>query len=530
MKSLNQRFRFMLTAILIIVSFQNCAKESGFEEADTTASATHQNSITGTPTPSPTPQTNTLQASASMIHLPENQPTTFELTLNTPLANDLTIVWTIAPAASTTWVAADDFTTVSGTAQILAGQTSAVIGLNPRNNTQQTADKDYVVRIQATAINASLTVPLMLEDDDAAKVFAGYLHACYLKNESLKCWGFNQFGTIGNGTTVQQNAPVQVSGLTSGVKTASVGTHNACAVKNGELLCWGYNGHGQLGGGTVDSAAHPAPVSVPGLSTGVTDVAVGYYTICAIQNGALKCWGYNAFGQVGDGTTTTPKSSPVTLASMNAGVTAVAISEGDDGSAPQHTCAIKNGALYCWGYNAQGQLGDGTTTNRSTPTLVSGMDSGVTAIAVTEYSTCAVKSSELYCWGNNAQGQLGLGDTANRSAPNKVTTFSGKNIQQVTAGKHHLCAAVDSKTYCWGINNINQIGIGTTVNTVTPALLISLDNSVTSIAAGTNSSYAIKNNKLYAWGENDQGQLGTGTGGANTANVTTPMEVLDLNL
>ncbi len=202
--------------------------------------------------------------------------------------------------------------------------------------------------------------------DAATTVSSGDLHACAVTTSgSLKCWGHNGLGRLGDSTTTHRTTPVDVTGLTSGVAAVSSGASHTCAVTtSGGLKCWGRNSEGQLGDGTITGRS--APVDVAGLTTGAATVSSGASHTCAVTTlGGLKCWGRNNAGQLGDGTTT-DRTTPVDVTGLTSGLAAVSAGE-------LHTCAVTtSGGLKCWGWNSVGQLGDGTTTDRTTPVDVAG--------------------------------------------------------------------------------------------------------------------------------------------------------------
>jgi hypothetical protein len=251
------------------------------------------------------------------------------------------------------------------------------------------------------------------------------------------------------------------------------------------------------------------------MGSGVTAVAAGVLHTCALKGGQVYCWGYNGAGQHGDGTNVN-RTTPTLVANGamgNSGVTAIA-------AGWDHTCALKGGQVYCWGWNADGQLGDGTTTQRTTPTLVANGamgNSGVTAIAAGAFHTCALKGGQVYCWGYNSGGVLGDGTTTQRTTPTLVANgaMGNSGVTAITAKGWHTCALKGGKVYCWGVNGNGQLGDNTTTYRTTPTLVAdgAMGNSgVTAVAAGAAHSLGLKDTTcLFAWGWNDYGQLGDGT-------------------
>jgi len=179
-------------------------------------------------------------------------------------------------------------------------------------------------------------------------------------------------------------------------------------VVSGAAKCWGTNDWYQLGDGTATNSS--TPMDVVGLSSGVSSISAGEAHTCAVTtSGAAKCWGANLFGELGDDSST-PRSTPVAVIGLSSGVSSIS-------TGVSHTCAVVSGAAKCWGANYVGQLGDYSGSDSSTPVDVVGLSSGVSSISAGGYHTCAVVSGAAKCWGNNDSGKLGDNSTTSRLTP-----------------------------------------------------------------------------------------------------------------
>ncbi|MEX1252723.1 MAG: flexitail domain-containing putative surface protein [Dehalococcoidia bacterium] len=370
----------------------------------------------------------------------------------------------------------------------------------------------------------------------AASVQAGAAHTCALTTSGgAKCWGANFVGQLGNGTLTDSSTEGDAFGLGSSVAAVSAKNHNACALTTGGgVKCWGANNNGQLGNGTTASSDLPGDVS--GLSSGAADVSAGAFFTCAItMGGGVKCWGANHFGQVGNGTSTGPdvcpsgpcSTTPLDVSGLSSGLAAVS-----GGGA--HNCALTTaGGVKCWGVNSFGQLGTGTSSGpetclssacSTTPVDVSGLTSGVAAVSAGNFHSCALTTAGgAKCWGANASGQLGNGTATQSSTPVDVLGLTS-GVAAVSAGWEHTCAlTTGGGVKCWGTNSSRQLGNGATTPSSTPVDVSGLTSGVVAISAGYFHSCALTTGgDVTCWGSNSSGQLGNNS----TTNSATPVNVL----
>jgi alpha-tubulin suppressor-like RCC1 family protein len=298
----------------------------------------------------------------------------------------------------------------------------------------------------------------------------------------------------------------------------SAGGAFTCAwLDDGTARCWGSNAFGQLG--TTVGARSTVPIVVPGLSR-VDEIGSGSAHTCASLGGtSAMCWGNNGYGQIGDGTTSATRPSPTTVVGI-AGV--LRFSLGND-----HSCAVlADHTAVCWGSNSDGEIGDGTTTHAHTPTPVRGL-TGVLDIAAGYRFTCAVlDDGTARCWGYNGHAQLGDGTITSRILPTTVRLLTGAT--QISAGTEHTCVRItDGSARCWGRNANGQLGDGTMADRPTSVSVVGLDNVEQIDAGATHTCARRSDGTLRCWGANLSGQLGDGTRGT-TAMRLTPVTVLGI--
>ncbi|MGO4598521.1 RCC1 domain-containing protein [Terrabacter sp. 2RAF25] len=335
----------------------------------------------------------------------------------------------------------------------------------------------------------------------------------------VKCWGFNGSGQLGDGSLQDSAIPVNVVGLTSGVKSIAAGAEHTCAVTtSGGVKCWGYNGEGELGDGFTDLVS-VTPVDVVGLSSGVQTVSAGWDYTCALTTaGGVTCWGANPDGELGDGSTT-GSATPVNVVGLTSGVKSI--------SAGYHSaCAVTTaGALKCWGANESGQLGNDSFTQSSVPVDVVGLTSGVASVSVGLDSTaCAVTTAGgVKCWGANSYGQLGSGSTSPSTTPVDVVGLSS-GVQAVSVGVLHTCAATSAGgVKCWGYSGDGELGNGSTTASAVPVDVARSTSGVRAVSAGAFHACALTTaGRVACWGSNSSGQLGAGT----STDSATPVDVV----
>jgi M6 family metalloprotease-like protein/uncharacterized repeat protein (TIGR02543 family) len=351
---------------------------------------------------------------------------------------------------------------------------------------------------------------------------AGGSHSLVLKPDgTIWSWGSNSHGQLGTGVASGDvTTPVQDTGL-SGVTALSVGTyHTLGLMSDGSVWAWGYNGNGQFGDGATTGRSVPSQVT--GLSS-ISSIATGGapdHTIAVKSDGTVYSWGYNNYGQVGDGSTT-EQHSPVQLTGLSGMTTASVASD--------HSTILKSdGTIWSSGYNGYYELGDGTGTQRLSPVQgVAANLSKVKAVAAGKYFTSFLKTNgTVWGAGYNYNGQLGDGTLTPRMSVQTIGLTDIVSISTGADGWHTLSLKADGTVWAWGYNFNGQLGDGSTTDRSSPVQVSGL-SGIVAIAASTSHSMAIKSDgTVWTWGNNANGQLGDGS----TTQRTTPVQISGFNI
>ncbi len=347
-----------------------------------------------------------------------------------------------------------------------------------------------------------------------SRSFVSYSHSCAIVDGGVQCWGANGNGQLGDGfVTLRVPLPSRVPALDHGVTAIAAGGAHTCAIRSGGVLCWGRNDRRQIA--AVRPAVIPEPAEIPGLPEPVSRIAAGDDHTCAVSRGELYCWGRGTEGELGMPLSErcggyrakdTCSTTPLRVAGIPGTVTDVALGD-------HHTCAIADAQIYCWGRNDRGQLG--VPPSRTAPAGISQRPLKIehsgpaTAISAGVAHSCALIAARVFCWGAGDDGQLGNGTRSDRHSPEPVTGLEMESTQ-VSVGARHSCSISAGRVYCWGSNSDGQLG-AEGPDRDTPIAIAGLVDGVTDLASGADHSCAVRESgTVSCWGANDFGQLGNG--------------------
>jgi GH25 family lysozyme M1 (1,4-beta-N-acetylmuramidase) len=346
------------------------------------------------------------------------------------------------------------------------------------------------------------------------EIVAGEQLTCAATADSAWCWGGNPMLRLD-----QSGSPARPTVLNEQARAFAIGRHHACALTSSGIVCWGSNLYGQLAADTVPDTCtdrpcsrSPVPVSGP---EGITAVTAGGFHTCALTSaGEVWCWGHNELGQLGRAASVGP-GRPAPVEGLPE---AIAI-----GAGFLHTCAVlADGSVVCWGDADGGRLGtDPTDTGRKRFHRVDGLAANATAVTAGVEHTCVLLvDGSVACWGGNRFGQLGDGTTTSRTTPGLVADLQAGAVG-IAAGDHFTCARLaDGSVSCWGWNDMGQLGVGSFNGpeepggfsaALTPAPVQSLPGHATSLTADAGHACVVDNGEPFCWGRNELGQLGEGS-------------------
>jgi alpha-tubulin suppressor-like RCC1 family protein len=340
-----------------------------------------------------------------------------------------------------------------------------------------------------------------------------------LSTGRVDCWGYNPAGQLGNGTTVNSDVPVVAKGITNATSIAadsgggSGSNSSFCAVlSTHQVKCWGYGLDGELGNGATTNFT--VPVTVKKLTTVVAVTGTDYGFCAVLSTGHVACWGYGAYGELGNGSFSTNSDVPVAVRKIT---TAKALTGGYYGF-----CArLSTGHADCWGYGVDGELGDHATANSDVPVGVFGISTAKTIASDSlSGSYCAVLSTgRVNCWGYNATGELGNGTTASSDVPvaAKGVTNATSITENADGSNASFCAVLSTHhLMCWGYGLDGELGNGTTETFTVP---VSVKNLSTAVAVtGTDYGFCalLSTSHVACWGYGPYGELGNGSFSTNS--------------
>lgn len=390
-----------------------------------------------------------------------------------------------------------------------------------------------IIKRSGTSSNVSTAEVVHGLTSGVYAVSVGDSHICALKTTGdLGCWGANSNGQTGDGYITKiltpQNVVASASSASAMTGFQSIGTSmwSTCGIRTGGgIKCWGYNYSGQLG--EYSQSGRPVAIDHTEISSGAVSISVAgtssTQSLCAIMSDStVKCWGNNAFGLKGFGSSTAADYVAHTmLASTSPDVALTGITSVSVG--PFSTCVVASGAAKCSGGNTAGALGNGTTTASNLPVQVSGLTSGVVAVSTTgaNVSCALLNTGEVKCWGNGQQYQLGNGSVANAFTPGSVTGIT--DATAIASGDYFSCALVTGGAVkCWGNNQYGQMGNGTTATAQTPVSVSGLTGATAIASSGRTVCALMADTTVKCWGWNYWGIFGDGTTTDSSTPVTVP--------
>jgi alpha-tubulin suppressor-like RCC1 family protein len=385
-----------------------------------------------------------------------------------------------------------------------------------------TVDRSMVLKVRAWETGLAPSVVRREDYLITGMIFAGEAHSIALKADgTVWTWGDNYWAQIGDGGSASRTTPFQA--LSGGVAVAAGFHHCLVAKADGTVWAWGHNLSGEVGDGTT--TMRRSPVQVPGL-TNVVAVAASFYNSYALKaDGTVWAWGGNAAGQIGDGTTTT-RLSPVQVTGLS-GVRAIAAGENFALAIVGDGAPV--GTLWSWGGNGSGELGNGTTTNSSTPQAVADAASVKSIATGRSFALARSADDELWLWGVNNNGQMGNGAQTGPSqlSPLRTGPWMGPLVEIGAGHSHVLALGRDGRLWGWGRSCEWQLAMGASCQWRLTVETMPEFTTAAAVSGGAAHSLAIaRDGQVWAWGHNGHGQMGDGT----LTWRATPVQVTGLQL
>jgi LPXTG-motif cell wall-anchored protein len=347
-------------------------------------------------------------------------------------------------------------------------------GLNHVGQLGNGNTNDSLIPVQVQGLSGSIE-----------SVIATSYNSCALDiGGRMRCWGANHRGQLGDGAVnFSPNPLTQVSGLISGVRAMAGSEYFNCALlHSGEVKCWGETYIDFDNDGIEDSSN--TPVTIPGLPQDIVAISASsgkFICVVSVSTG-VWCWGENSHGQLGD-STNSARFTPVRVSNLTTSIASLSSGQG-------HTCIVTNsGTVKCWGSNGNGKLGEGTQNNSNIPRDVVGLSGPAIAVTAGYHHTCALLvSGTVQCWGGNASGQLGDGTTNDSNTPVSVQGLTSA-VEALTGGWRNSCVlSSNGEIKCWGDNTYGQIGDGTNTNRSLPVSVLNFVGATTTTTTSTTTS------------------------------------------
>lgn len=392
------------------------------------------------------------------------------------------------------------------------------------NSHGQLGNRTTVDSTTPVTVLRNATTPLA----NPTAIATGAAHTCVISETSSWCVGQNNDGQLADGTLINRTNVVtsryrSTQPLLNVTKLVG-GGRTICGLRGGQLFCWGDNSWGQFQTTAFDASSGARLVTIkhngqPLLS--ISDIVFYQAHACALSGGRVYCWGSNWLGQLGDGTTNTSSEAVLVRRQSDnqplTGVTSITIGQ-------SHSCAVSLGTVYCWGDNGDGQLGDNSNTDRELAVPVQYQDGSfitdATSVKAGINHSCALRQQNVYCWGNNYYSSLGDTSNTNRNYAALVVKLGNTpftNVSAISAGGHHYCAIQNQRVWCWGSDSSDQLGDGEYTSANMPgAVLAKLWrykplNNVSALMSGSMNSCALRGDTMLCWGDNTMGQIGDAT-------------------